>query len=76
LSGRGGLRAAMTGELCWRERKLLIDPPMQNRSNGRGHTKCSRCSSRFGVGHGANDPTPGKVYCYETMEEAKAYTGL
>jgi hypothetical protein len=48
------------GELCWRERKLLVGPPMQDRSKGMGQTNCSPWSSRLGDGHGANDSTPDK----------------
>jgi hypothetical protein len=36
------------GELCWRERKLLVGPPMLDRPKGRGQTKCSPWSSRLG----------------------------
>jgi hypothetical protein len=46
------------GELCWRERKLLVAPPMPDRS--KGQTKCSPWSSRLGVGRGTNDHTSGK----------------
>jgi hypothetical protein len=28
----------------------------------------------LGVGRGTNDPNPEKIYCYETMEEAKTHT--
>jgi hypothetical protein len=45
------------GELCWREHKLLVAPPMPDGSKGRGQMKCSPWSSRLGVGCGANDPT-------------------
>jgi hypothetical protein len=38
------------GEVCWRERKLLVGPPMTDRSTGRGQMKCSTRSSRLGVG--------------------------
>jgi hypothetical protein len=60
------------GELCWRECKLLAEPPMPDRSKGRGQTKCSPWSSRLGVRCGANNPTPGKINCYKTSE---AYGG-
>jgi hypothetical protein len=41
-------------------RKLLVEPPMPDRSKSRIPTKCSPWSSRFGVGHGADDSTPEK----------------
>jgi hypothetical protein len=47
-------------ELCWRQRKLLVVPPMPERSKGRGQTNCSLWSSGLGVGRGANDPTPAR----------------
>jgi hypothetical protein len=47
-------------ELCWRKHKLLVQPPMPDRSKGRGQMKCSPWSSRLGVGHGTNDPAPEK----------------
>jgi hypothetical protein len=64
------------GQLCWRDRKFLVRSPTRDRSKGRGQTKCSPWSSRFWVRRGANDCTPRKIYCYETMEEAKTHTGL
>jgi hypothetical protein len=42
------------GELCWRERKLLVRPSVPDRSKGRGQTKCS--------------PRTRKVYCFQTPE--------
>jgi hypothetical protein len=48
------------GELCWRDRKFLVGPPMTNKSKSRGQTKCSPWPSRLVVGRGSNDPTPGK----------------
>jgi hypothetical protein len=47
-------------ELCWRERKLLVEPPVPKRSKGRGETKCILWSSVVGVGHGTNDPAAEK----------------
>jgi hypothetical protein len=44
---------------------------MPGRSKGRGHAECNPKSFRLGVGHGADYPTPEKIHCYETMEEAK-----
>jgi hypothetical protein len=41
-------------------------PPVADRSKGRGQTKCSPWSSRFGVRSGAKDP--GKIYYCETMQ--------
>jgi hypothetical protein len=61
MEGGGGLRAPMTGELCWREHKLLVEPPMPDRSKASGQAKCSPWSSRVEVGRGANDPTPEKL---------------
>jgi hypothetical protein len=55
------LRAAMTRELCWRERKLLIEPRMPGMSKGRSQTKCRPWSSRLGFGRGANNPTPENI---------------
>jgi hypothetical protein len=40
----------------WRERKLLVAPPMPDRSKDMSQTKCSPWSSRLGVGHGATTP--------------------
>jgi hypothetical protein len=42
------------GQLCWRKRKLLVEPPMPERSKDRVQTKCGPWSSRFGVGHGVS----------------------
>jgi hypothetical protein len=39
-------------ELCWRERKLLVGPPMPDRPKGSGQAKCSPWSSRLGLGWG------------------------
>jgi hypothetical protein len=36
--------------LCWRERKLLVEPPMADRWKDRGQTKCTAWSSRLEVG--------------------------
>jgi hypothetical protein len=47
-------------KLYWRERKLLVKPPMPDRSKRRGQTKCSLWSSGLGVGCLANDSTPEK----------------
>jgi hypothetical protein len=49
------------GELCWRERKLLVGPLMPDRSKDRGQMKRSPWSSRLGYGCGANDPTTKKL---------------
>jgi hypothetical protein len=66
------------GELCWLESKLLVGPPMQDRSNGRDQMKCSPWPSRFGVGHGDNNLTLEKSVTKppEPTEEAKTHTGL
>jgi hypothetical protein len=57
------------GELCWRERKLLVGPYMPGRSKGKGQTKWSYRSARFGVGCGANEPTAEKFAVNETYRE-------
>jgi hypothetical protein len=54
---------------CWRERKLLLGPPMPDKSKGKGQTKCSPSSSMLRVGRGSN------IYCYESME-AKTHRRL
>jgi hypothetical protein len=33
-------RFAWPGELCWRERKLLVGPPVPDTPKGRSQTKC------------------------------------
>jgi hypothetical protein len=50
LMERGFAPPQWFGELCWRERKLLIEPSMPDRSKDRGQTKCSPWSSRLGSG--------------------------
>jgi hypothetical protein len=55
---------------------LLVVQPMPDRSKGRNQTKYSLWSSSLGVVRWVDDPTLGKIYCYETIEEAKAHTGL
>jgi hypothetical protein len=57
------------GQLCWRERKLLVGPRMSDRTKGRGQTKCSPWSSRLGVRRGINDPTPENFTVTEPPEE-------
>jgi hypothetical protein len=37
-------------DLCWRERKLLVEPPVSDRSKGKVQMKCSPWSSRLGLG--------------------------
>jgi hypothetical protein len=67
------------GELCWRERKLMVGPPMPDRSKVKVQTKCSTWSSRLWVWRGANDPIPEKFTVSESREptkEVKAHTGL
>lgn len=39
-----------TGEIFWQECKLLVAPPMPERSKGGGHTKCSPLFSKLGAG--------------------------
>jgi hypothetical protein len=69
-------------ELCRRERKLRVGPPMPDRSKGRGQAACCPWSSRIGAGRGANNPTPENFTVMKppelevTMEEAKTHTGL
>jgi hypothetical protein len=61
-------------ELCWRERKLLVEPAKTDSLKGKSQKKHSPLSSRLGVGPGTNDSTPEKIYCYESMEKSKAHT--
>jgi hypothetical protein len=60
------------GELCWRESKLLVEPPMPDRSKGRSQTKCSPWFSRFGAGRGTDRPTPQKI---TVMKPPETYGG-
>jgi hypothetical protein len=46
------------GELCWRELKLLVAPPIPDRSKVRSQTKCTPLPSKLGVGRGANNLIP------------------
>jgi hypothetical protein len=57
------------GELCWREGKLLVEPPMSNRSKRRDQTKCSPWSSKLGVRLGAYDTSPRKFTITKPPEE-------
>jgi hypothetical protein len=45
------------GQLCWQEHKLLVGPPMPDRSKSRDQTKCSPWSSRLGLVMGLTIPT-------------------
>jgi hypothetical protein len=49
------------GEVCRRERKLLLGLHIPDSSKGKGQTKCSLWSSRLGVGRWAYYPTPEKL---------------
>jgi hypothetical protein len=42
------------------EHKILVEPPMPDRSKSRGQMKCNAWSSRFEVGYRASEPTPEK----------------
>jgi hypothetical protein len=56
------------GELCWRERKLLVRPPMLDRSMSRAQAKCSSWSFRLGVWRGANEPSTLTTLPEEPMD--------
>jgi phage shock protein PspC (stress-responsive transcriptional regulator) len=55
-------------ELCRREHKLLVEPPMPYRSKGRGQTKCSPWSSRLRVLRVATDPKNPPIEEAKTTE--------
>jgi hypothetical protein len=58
-----------SGDLCWRKHKLLVGPPMPDRSKGRGQTKCSLWSFGVGVRCGANEPSTEKCTVAKPPEE-------
>jgi hypothetical protein len=51
----------LAGELCWRERKLLVAPHMPDRSKNRSQTLCGPWSSRLVF---------GRVFSNRTLEES------
>jgi hypothetical protein len=71
------------GELCWRERKILVGSLVPDMSKDRGQTKWSTWASRLVVRRGVNDPIQKNLLlgnlqnlCRMTMENTKTRTGL
>jgi hypothetical protein len=59
-------------KLCWRERKLPVEPFMSDRSEGRGQMKCSPCSSRSAFGRSANNLTSEKFFVMKPWRRPRA----